>query len=656
MNKLYENKLLEKQITDIYGKNFKLSDFDEKTQQLLSKVNDSYHRLEYQVQQNSILFEEEENIVFTIGMSAGVLRANKKFYQTFGFKDLSDFKTKYVCVCELFIEEEGYLKETTEVAHWTQPIFENPNKRHKALIRDYRGRRSVYSVLVKEVFVSGKTFKICTFTDITELEEAILSSKKSEDTKTLFMANMSHEIRTPMNGIMGFTQLLLDSDIDKEQEEFLTLIAESADGLNQIVDDILDFSRIENRKLELEIRDVNVFTDFYSDFSSFRSEFIDKEIAYIIDIDPNISETLMLDKVLVAQALNNLISNAIKFTRRGGQVSIEIQKLKSTRTHELIAFSVNDTGIGIAADKIEEIFHSFTQLDGSLNKEFKGAGLGLSISRSICKEMNSDLLVRSKLGEGSTFSFELLLEKSKHLNKLSQRRNGREVYLIENKQKSYECTLNQLEHFQIPYKSIDVSDVENIDFSNDIVIAFDYVVVLPLKLNEYQVLLIDERKEAKLLKQKFNNIYHIDTLSICPSEIYRAIATLSDVIESKKRERRFNLNVLVAEDYRVNRIVLNQILSKYGIQADFALDGNEAVEMVSKGVYDLVLMDINMPNLNGVEASKIIKSKGINIPIVAVTANVLSGDKERFLKWGMDDYLAKPLNADDVYNILYKYR
>lgn len=656
MNKLYENELLHKQITDVYGKNFKLSDFDEKTQLLLSKINNAYHKLEYEVQQNSILFEEEENIVFTIGMSAGVLRANKKFYQTFGFKDLSDFKTKYTCVCELFIEEEGYLKETTEVAHWTKPIFENPNDRHKALIRDYRGRRSVYSVLVKEVCVSGNTFKICTFTDITELEEAILSSKKSEDAKTMFMANMSHEIRTPMNGIMGFTQLLLDSEINNEQEEFLTLIAESADGLNQIVDDILDFSKIENRKLELEIRDVNVFTDFYSDFTSFRSEFKDKDITYSINIDPSISEALMLDKGLVAQALNNLISNAIKFTRRDGEVSIEIQKLESTDTHELISFSVKDTGIGIASDRIDEIFHSFTQLDGSLNKEFKGAGLGLSISRSICKEMNSDLHVSSKLGKGSTFSFKLLLEKSKHLNKLAHKRNGRDVYLIENKQKSYKCTLNQLEHFQIPYKSIAVGDIETIDFSNDLVIAFDYLSVMSLILEKSQVLLIDESADAKVVVQEFDNVYHIDSLSICPSEIYRAIATLNEFIESKKREKRFDLNVLVAEDYRVNRIILDQILSKYGVHADFAFDGSEAVEMVSKGIYDLVLMDINMPNLNGVEASKIIKSKGINIPIIAVTANVLSGDRERFLEWGMDGYISKPLNADDVYNILYKYR
>lgn len=384
MKKLDKNQLLQKQISDIYGKNFKLSDFDKKTQLLLSKVNNTYHNLEYKIQQNNVLFEEEESVSFVIGMNDGVLRANKKFYETFGFKGLKDFKSKYTCVCELFIEEDGYLKETSDKAHWTQPILLKPNKRHKALIRDHRGRKSVYLVSLKNIFIEETQFKICTFTDITELEEAVVALRKSEDAKSVFMANMSHEIRTPMNGIIGFTKLLLKAEVSNEQKEFLEIIETSAEDLSK-------------------------------------------------------------------------------------------------------------------------------------------------------------------------------------------------------------------------------------------------------------------------------NVEVIDSIAVCPSEIYRAISNFNDLLILQERESSFDLNVLVAEDYRVNRMVLDKMLLKYGIKADFAMDGHEAVEMAIKGIYDIILMDINMPNLNGIEASEKLRSKGVDVPIIAVTTNLVEGDKERLLKLGIEDYMAKPLNVDNLYNILYKY-
>jgi len=655
MKKLDNNQLLQKQISDIYGKNFKLSDFDEKTQLLLSKVNNTYHNLEYKIQQNNVLFEEEESISFVIGMNDGVLRANKKFYETFGFKGLKDFKSKYTCVCELFIEEDGYLKETSDKAHWTQPILLKPNKRHKALIRDHRGRKSVYLVSLKNIFIAETQFKICTFTDITELEETVVALRKSEDAKSVFMANMSHEIRTPMNGIIGFTKLLLKAEVSNDQKEFLEIIETSAEDLSKIVNDILDFSEIANRKLELDVRDVNIFTDFYADFTSFRAEFEDRNITYHINIDPNISETLMFDPSLVAQALNNLISNAIKFTRRNGEVNIDIEQLESTPTDELLLFSVSDTGIGIEADKIDMIFQSFTQVDASLNKEFKGAGLGLSISQSICEEMGSELKVESVVGRGSTFSFKLLLEKSQQLKRLSDKRNGKAVYLIQDDQPNYEYTINQLEHFHIAYESVKLEKVKKYDLNSEIVILFDYKSFLELTLKGSKVLLIDESSQATLLAKKLENVEVIDSIAVCPSEIYRAISNFNDLLILQERESSFDLNVLVAEDYRVNRMVLDKMLLKYGIKADFAMDGHEAVEMAIKGIYDIILMDINMPNLDGIEASEKLRAKGIDVPIIAVTANVLEGDKEKFLKLGIDDYIAKPLNVDNLYNILYKY-
>jgi len=536
MKELNTNELLTKQISDIYGKNFKISDFDEKIQSLLSNINTSYQKFEYQVEQNNILFEEEENIVFTIGLNAGVLRANKKFYQTFGFKNLQDFKSQYECVCELFIEEDGYLRETSNKAHWTKPILDNPNERHKVKIRDYQGGKRVYSVSLKEVSLLGNQFKICTFSDITELEETIEDLKRSEEAKSIFMANMSHEIRTPMNPIIGFTKLLLESEMTTQQKEFLEIIEASAESLNSLVNDILDFSKIEKRKLELEIREVNIFTDFYATFSSFRSEFKDKKIAYHINIDPNISESLMLDQLLVAQVLTNLISNAIKFTPQYGEVKIEIKKIESTQRDERILFSVQDTGIGIESEEIDAIFKSFTQVDASLNKAFQGAGLGLSISKAICEQMDSALMVQSLVGEGSTFSFQLLLEKSQQPKKLSDKRKGKPIYLIKDSQPNYQYTLKQLEDFKIPYQAISLEELKSHALNNEIVILFDYKLAMRLNLKSTKVLLIDENSEARLLAKSVHNLYLIDSLLVCPSEIYRAISIFNDLLHAQKSD------------------------------------------------------------------------------------------------------------------------
>jgi len=413
MNKVQKHKLLEKQVKNIYGENYSIEDLDERTQLLLNNINASYNSFDYQIQQNNILFEEEENIVFTIGVKSGVLRANQKFYKTFGFKDLEDFKTQYDCICELFIEDKGYLKETTSEAHWTLPITQNPNKRHKALLRNFLGRKCIYSVTLKTITLAGNTFKICTFTDITELEKTLQSLKKSEEAKNSFMSNISHEIRTPLNGILGFSELLSRTQLTNTQTEYINHIYESGQLLTSIINSILDFSNFENKKLQLELSEMNIHKDLYADLYVFKQKFQKKSIEYKVRIDPTISESLITDKSLLIQALSNLMSNAKKFTPQSGQVTVEVKKLESHETYEVILFSVKDTGIGIGNTDLQKIFDSFTQADDSYSKEHQGIGLGLSITKSICEEMGTELIVHSKLGEGSIFSFKLMLEKAR---------------------------------------------------------------------------------------------------------------------------------------------------------------------------------------------------------------------------------------------------
>ncbi|CAA6803271.1 MAG: Unknown protein [uncultured Sulfurovum sp.] len=649
------NRLLEEQIEQVYGKEFDLSNIDENIELLISKINTTYNNFEYKVKQNNVLFEEEENIVFTIGMQAGVLRANKKFFKTFGFEDLSDFKKDYSCICELFIEEEGYLKETNNKSHWTDPITKNPDHRHKALLRDATGKKKSYAVFLKEVSIENGSLKICTFTDITELEEAMQVSKKSEEIKAVFMANMSHEIRTPMNGIVGFTNLLLGTEVSEQQKEFLDLINESSTTLSKIVDDILDFSKIESGSLELNFENINVFTDFYSVISLFKREALESNISYRVDIDPDISESLMMDKNRIVKVLNNLISNAIKFTPEGGEVFIAIQLLKSTKNDQLISFSVTDTGIGISQKDLEDIFKAFIQADSSFSKKFGGTGLGLSISRSLCQLMHSDLSVKSILGKGSTFSFEINFKRSTAENKLSTLINKQAIYLVEHKSRDYINARYQLEHFGINFIKIAENEVVTLNRHNSIVILFNYKEYLSLRLEHNFVVLIDDREEAGVFAKKFDNIYHINSFIEFPSELYSAILDLNHTLHTNRKNTSFDLHVLVAEDSRLNRVLLDEMLQEYDIKADFANDGDKAVDMALKNSYDLILMDINMPNLNGVEANKILKAKGVRTPIVAVTANALRGDRERLVNLGLDDYLSKPISVDSLYNVLLKY-
>ena len=604
------------------------------------------------------LFDEQENIVMTIQKDKGILNVNRNFLEILGYSTLDDFKAIHQCICELFVKKEGYLHPNMS-HHWSETVLAHPEKQHKVIIANQNSQDRIYTVLVKEVNFDENSFIIASFTDVSELELARELAEESEKAKTQFMANMSHEIRTPMNGIVGFTHLLMKSKLNVKQKQYIELIEHSTQTLLRIINDILDFSKIESGHLELDLTDVNPFVDLRNSISIFSSKAREKDISFQVNIDSTIKECIRIDELRVTQILSNLISNAIKFTPEDGVICIDLSHHSMKENKEVILFSVSDTGIGISSDRIEQIFHSFIQADTSTTRNFGGTGLGLSISASLCELMGTKLEVESKEGEGSRFFFKLESEICKPETTLARQVQNPPIYILHHTKPIYNDVIYQLDNFGVVFKPTTFEELIFMGDNEHIVISFDYRQYKPLSTLTKKIILIDDHQEAFALSEKERTIYHIGFFEECPSVLYNAILELdllkSPNIKNTAEKTHFSLTVLVAEDYEINRILIDEMLQNFGIEADFVLNGREAAEKILQKTYDIIFMDINMPEVNGIEATKMIRKRNIQTPIIALTANALEGDKEYYLSQGMDNYISKPVDIEVLYNVLKQY-
>jgi len=390
--------------------------------------------------------------------------------------------------------------------------------------------------------------------DVTSLVESRKKAEEAEAAQAMFLANMSHEIRTPMNGILGFTELLEKTKLDAAQEKYVKVIGSSTKILLDIVNDILDSSKITNKKIVFEKLPINSFEEFSTTYELLKSAAEEKAIVYTLEIDDNIAKCLLSDATRLRQIKINLLSNAIKFTPRFGEVTFAISLLESDKKYQTLLFSVSDSGIGIEKSKLKEIFKPFSQADASTTRKFGGTGLGLSISVDLIKAFGSELQVESTVGRGSRFYFTMRFE-------------------------------------------------------------------------------------------------------ICADEKLQEKPVVQELCQKEEDCDKLHLELLIAEDYDVNRMLMESIFQKYkNITISFAVNGKDAIEKLQQKHYDLVLMDINMPVLNGIDATQYIRQKlHLNTPIVALTANALEGDREKFLKCGMNEYLSKPIDIKALETILCKY-
>jgi len=510
---------------------------------------------------------------------------------------------------------------------------------------------------------------------INELQESKELADEANEAKTLFLSNVSHEIRTPLNGITGFTKILASTKLDNEQKDFIETIRKSSEDLLGVVENILDVSKIESGRIEVEESFFNIFEEFENIANLYALEASKKGIEFLLWIDPSFNRmTVESDSEKIKQILMNLISNAIKFTEKNGQVILSIKSEASKKGVVTVHFEVTDTGIGISEDQQSKIFKAFTQADNSNTRKYGGTGLGLTIAQAWVKMLGGELKLESVKSKGTSLSFSLNLAKKDIVN--TEKVKGLKVALYApmdvQSQKSYEhlssyltlirgvtltsfktyveckdAAVNSFDVLYLQYSQIDKEELQRIvaQYSDEIPI------VLVTKLdNRFKILDI-----APVFSQI---IYEPVTLTKLQSSINVSFRNRELISSSPtKTEKLFNLKALIVEDNKVNQKLILHTLKNLGIESDTADDGAIGVEMFKKEHYDIVFMDIQMPVMNGVAATKeILKHEEANkldhTPIIAVTTNALKGDREKYLAAGMDEYIAKPINAQKFISVV----
>jgi len=513
-----------------------------------------------------------------------------------------------------------------------------------------------------------------------EAHEAREQAIEAEKAKDLFLANMSHEIRTPLNGILGFTQLLESTKLDSEQHEFLDVVKTSSNSLLKIVNDILDLSKIKADKMDLEYISFNTIDTLNDAVEPHETKASDKKIEYTTFIDPTLPH-LMGDPTKLSQVMTNLIGNAMKFTDYQGEVNVSIEKLEETAEEVMVRFSVKDNGLGISKEQQEHIFQAFSQADISTTREFGGTGLGLTITSSLVERMGGKLELDSEVGKGSEFYFVLTFKKGNSSESDKYQLQDFKIGYFKplgTPRKTVEINLRKyIESTGAVFEEFSSLDTEVLKSYDAVVSDYSFLetrdnIEMIASLAKHTIVLtyISYSDEARQLQKSVDSIIY-KPLNII--KIMKALEKVTEGTDKQVEEKRIlrkegdnrsisfqGARILVAEDNVINQKLISEIIKNLGADISIANNGKEAVSLRQSHTYDMILMDIQMPVLGGIEATEEIirweQEEGVtHTPIVALTANALQGDREKYLKAGMDDYLSKPIDIGNLKRVLAQY-
>ncbi|MDP3301619.1 MAG: response regulator [Sulfuricurvum sp.] len=642
----------------------------------ITSLIEKQHEIEEQRSRIQNVLDAQTSLICMVDKSRGVVQSNRGFMEFLGIKSLDPKECGFVNLSDLFLDADDLFHiDNNERLVCLDRLYDMRGQFIKVAMKDRFFNHHVFAIHVEKVQDNHFTKGICylvSFEDITELNRALREAKASSEAESRFLATMSHEIRTPLNGILGFAELLSETPLNEQQKKYLKTIEYSGETLRQIINDILDVMKFDREELELHLEPINIIGELESIIYPFYSIAHKKEVDLLVFIDPKLPTSVDVDFLRLKQVLINLLSNAIKFTPSGKKVYVRIKKLKTADGKVTIGFTVADEGIGVRPEQKENIFKPFVQADNSISREFGGTGLGLNIVTRIIAAMNGKISFKSTFGRGSVFN--VLFEFSYNADTpsyqcqvhtthlyLPQEKPTERFLLVERYLHRFACcdshifrdsTLDTLVD-EAKSHIIAFMDMMSVQEIHDMIKRFTHakIFIIPSHMSTYtaefsgeNVIFLDEEISWSTIAHRLE----IDDQHI---EVH---------VEEPLNVTFDNLYILIAEDNEVNQLYIEELLNRLNIKHDLAHDGYQAVKKFMTGSYDLVLMDINMPNMDGITATGQIlqyeKETGAkHTPIIGLSADAVAKNITLYLSQGLDGYLIKPLRKSELTQLLNDY-